>query len=147
MIKIFILINVFSTIFMTGLVWFVQIIHYPLYPKIGSSHFILFEQTHTRLTGRLVAPVMLAELFSSLGLVCFHLPWKIRIIFIVTLILLLGIWYATFFIQVPTHKYLCDHFDQQQCGRLVRQNWLRTWLWSIRSLLLLFILYLFLSLP
>ncbi|MDQ5964129.1 MAG: hypothetical protein QG625_283 [Cyanobacteriota bacterium erpe_2018_sw_39hr_WHONDRS-SW48-000098_B_bin.30] len=32
-----------ATWFMTGLIWFVQVIHYPLYARIGEAEFAVYE--------------------------------------------------------------------------------------------------------
>jgi hypothetical protein len=48
----------------------------------------------------------------------------------------LAIWASTFFIQVPVHDRLCVAFDAELHRRLVLSNWIRTVLWSCRSVLM-----------
>src|SRR4051812_5417580 len=59
------LLHVASTLFMTGVIWFVQVVHYPLFASAATTQFQAYQRTHTRLTTHVVAPAMLAELASA----------------------------------------------------------------------------------
>lgn len=131
------LLHLLSTAFMTGLVWFVQLVHYPLMREVSPGNFARFEGQHTRLTSLIVAPAMLLELFSGL------LYWYVVIgrfdvtgAFTWNMILLLLIWASTFFVQIPLHRRLTQGFAGGTHRRLVRTNWVRTVLWSVRLVLL-----------
>ena len=127
---------------MTGLVWFVQIVHYPLMGKVGPREFVDYEIAHTNRTSIVVAPIMLLELFSGLLYLYFQgwpLEWLAS--FTVNMYLLGLIWLSTFFLQIPLHRHLSGGFDQRAHQRLVRTNWLRTLLWTVRSLLLVAIIF------
>lgn len=50
------------------------------------------------------------------------------------------IWLVTFFIQVPLHNKLSEARDKEAISRLVSSNWIRTSLWSLKSILSLIIL-------
>ena len=54
--------HIASTLFMTGLIWFVQVAHYPLLGRVAPHDVPRYEQAHTRLATWVVAPPMLAEL-------------------------------------------------------------------------------------
>ena len=58
-----------ATWFMTGLIWFVQIVHYPLFAKVGALAFKEYEHDHQRKTTWVVAPVMLIEAAAASVLV------------------------------------------------------------------------------
>ena len=47
------------------------------------------------------------------------------------------IWASTFLVQVPLHEVLARGFDAEAHSRLVASNWLRTFLWSARAVLVL----------
>ena len=124
------------TLYMTGLIWFVQVVHYPLMGKVGASSFLDYERHHTRLTSWVTAPVMLIELGT--GVVLYYLVGA-GIPHLLNLILLTAIWLSTFLIQVPLHNRLSRSFDAGTHRRLVRSNWVRTGAWTVRALLLLLI--------
>jgi uncharacterized membrane protein len=135
---IFIL-HLVSTWFMTGLIWFVQIVHYPLYDRIGSEHFVEYERVHCSLTTLVVAPVMLTELFTGLALFADKPKFAGTIELVANMVLLGLIWLSTMFIADQLHGQLGVQFSPQVHRSLVLWNWLRTVAWTIRGLLLAYI--------
>ena len=131
--NLILLLNFSATVFMTGLVWFVQVIHYPLYLKIKSG-FVDYELMHTRLTSRLTAPVMLIEMITTI-LMWWQWP-SFYVLNIVISFLLLVIWISTFLVQIPLHNKLCKAQDEMNCNRLVKSNWIRTIAWTVKSIIL-----------
>jgi len=121
---------IFSTLYMTGLIWFVQVVHYPLFGKVGTGNFTTYESHHTMRTGWVVAPVMLLELAST-SLLLLYRPHFIRPYEAIVLVLLtIGVWASTFFIQVPLHGTLIGGMDLESIRKLVSSNWIRTILWT-----------------
>ena len=53
------LIQAAATLAMVGLIWFVQIVHYPLMAQVGRDSFAHYEASHTARTTWVVAPLML----------------------------------------------------------------------------------------
>lgn len=45
-----------ATLFMVGLIWFVQVVHYPLFAKVGPDVFVPYAASHGNLTGLVVGP-------------------------------------------------------------------------------------------
>jgi hypothetical protein len=142
MIELVLMIHWVSTALMTGIIWFVQIIHYPLFAKVGTESFTDYEQAHVDRTKYLIVPLMLIEITSAGVLLLNHSSIPFSVI-MVNFVLLLLIWASTFFIQVPLHGKLSNERSLNSIKRLVRSNWLRTVLWTFRILLLssLIILY------
>ncbi len=58
-----------ATLFMTGVGWFVQVVHYPLMGAIGGAAFEDYHRARSRLTGRVVLGPMVIELAGSALLV------------------------------------------------------------------------------
>ncbi|HEX9001355.1 MAG TPA: hypothetical protein VGB07_15725 [Blastocatellia bacterium] len=138
--KWILLTNAAATLMMTGLIWFVQIVHYPLFGQVGKSGFALYEASHSSLTTLVVMPLMLIELLTAFLLVA-QKPVDASAFWLVAGLLLIGvIWLATFFLSVPQHNILSRGFDEQAHRTLVLTNWIRTVAWSARSLILLFLL-------
>ena len=52
-------------------------------------------------------------------------------------ICLIFIWLVTFFISVPQHNILSHGYNQIALDTLIRTNWIRTILWSLRLILLI----------
>jgi thioredoxin-dependent peroxiredoxin len=122
---------------MVGLIWLVQIVHYPLFASVGNRESSNYERLHTRLITFVVGPPMLIEATTAMLLVFFRPPgvtaWSLW-----TGLALLGIiWISTALLQVPCHDALSRGFDPVVHHRLVRTNWLRTAAWSLRGALVL----------
>lgn len=135
--RFLLLAQVASTLFMTGVIWFVQVVHYPLFAKMGTKDFPLYEKTHTALTTWVVAPPMFIELISAMLLLWFRPPGASNLQCGIGLALLSVIWFSTLFLQVPCHELLSQGFDPVIHQRLVATNWIRTVSWNLRSLLVL----------
>jgi hypothetical protein len=118
---------------MTGLIWFVQVVHYPLFAAVGREQFAQYEQAHAALTTYVVGPVMLLELGTAI-LLAYLRPGAASYI---GLALLAVIWASTAFLQVPKHNALQHGFDAETHAALVKTNWIRTVCWTARSALCL----------
>jgi hypothetical protein len=121
-----------ATLMMVGVIWFVQVVHYPLFAAVRSG-FTAFEAEHVRRTGWVVAPLMCAEAASAAALVLVSggataLAW-------IGLALVAAIWTVTFTVHVPLHRALSQAWDVATHRRLVRANWLRTVAWSARGVI------------
>jgi hypothetical protein len=126
-----------SSLYMMGLIWFVQVVHYPLFDSVGSLDFSPYEKRHTALTTWVVAPAMLIEGATAVLLFWFRLA-GVPTQFLWTGLALLGvIWLSTALVQVPCHEILSRDFDPLIHQRLVWTNWLRTLAWSVRGILVL----------
>ncbi|MCO6488484.1 MAG: hypothetical protein J5I98_08710 [Phaeodactylibacter sp.] len=127
-------VHLFFTLYMTGLVWFVQVVHYPLMGRVGEGFFVAYERAHTRLTSWVTAPPMLLELATGAALLYFD---PVSALLQANLAGILLLWASTFFIQVPLHGSLSRAFSPAAHRKLVLSNWFRTALWTGRGVLLL----------
>jgi len=129
--------NLAATLFMTGLIWFVQVVHYPLFASTGRDEFQAYERRHQALTTWVVAPPMLVELLSSMLLLWFRPPGISIWLLLTGAALVALIWVSTALVQVPCHGRLSQNFDLNAHRRLVRTNWVRTIAWTLRGILVL----------
>lgn len=120
---------------LVGLIWTVQLVHYPLFAQVGADHFRSYHARHTQRMTWIVAPLMATELFTALLLV---LSGARELWLLVSLAPLAFNWLSTWLVQIPLHNRLATGFDAETHRRLVFSNWSRTAAWSIRGVLLLF---------
>lgn len=133
--------QVVATLFMTGVIWFVQIVHYPLLVRVGSEGFSAYEAAHVRWTTWLVGPPMLIEALTA-ALLVWRTPVVVSpVLCAIGLCLLLVIWTSTAVLQVPSHNALMSSFDPVAHHSLVRSNWIRTIAWTLRSVLVVCLLH------
>ena len=126
-----------ATWFMVGIIWFVQIIHYPLFDHLASDVAASYAYEHQRRTGWVVGPVMLIEMATAVLLGLFRPPGVGLAMIVAGLALIAVVWASTFFVQVPIHAKLLNGFDDRLQHRLVVTNWVRTVAWTARGLLAL----------
>lgn len=133
---LFLLTQLATTLPMFGLIWFVQVVHYPLFAYANDS---AFASVHATRTTYVVAPLMLLELASSVALL--RVGWRPSFITAgeawlgATLVCL--IWLSTALLQVPLHEKLQARHSAADAKRLVATNWVRTVAWTLRAALVL----------
>jgi hypothetical protein len=134
--SLILLAQVISTWFLVGLIWTIQIVHYPLFAAVGHDRFVAYEASHTRLITWVVGPVMLVEAATAGLFVAMRpasipawIPWT-------GLGLVILIWISTAILQVPDHAKLANGFDAAAHAHLVGTNWLRTIAWTARGVIL-----------
>ena len=125
-----------STLMMTGIIWFVQVVHYPLFEMVGDESFVHYESRHQLLVCWVVLPLMLMELLSVTVLLGIRPRRFSRRKAWIGFVLLVTIWTSTAFAQVPQHELLASGFDLEVHSKLVEMNWIRTICWSLRSMVI-----------
>lgn len=124
-----------SSFTMVGMIWTVQIVHYPLMALVGPERFAAYEAAH--------APRMATVVL---------LPWTIQGLTTARLVVappagvpttLILATVATAFVPVivtvlasmPAHARLSVGFDADVHARLVGTNWIRTIAWTAHAVL------------
>ena len=133
MIEFVLLVNFVATAVMTGVIWFVQWVHYPLLATVSVEHAVETAVDHQRRTGQVLAIPMALEGVTTLWLlasrpdvVSLILPWLGAVLLAVAL----G---RTVFVSVPLHAKMATNPTVDVGRRLVVTNWPRTIAWSARA--------------
>lgn len=131
--------NIFCSFALFGLIWCVQLVHYPFFLRSDKTNFIDHIGFHKYRISIIVIPLMIIELATS-GILSFQsqqlADWNLFGFIVVILI-----WLITFFVQVPLHDRLSDGYDESVVQKLIKTNWIRTILWSAKSFSSLMILF------
>ena len=125
--------HMLSTWALVGLIWTIQLVHYPLFARVGDAAFPIYAHAHGLRITPLVAPLMVIEALS--GLACWWLLPELSALTTPGVVLLVVIWSSTALLQVPCHRQLADGYDAAVVKRLVRSNWVRTLAWSVRGVI------------
>ena len=132
--------NLVLSFIAVGLIWTIQLVHYPSMKYIPKDRFPEYHNFHSIRISILAIPLMFAELVTSIILLYQNLNNAIQTIFLVNLILVLLIWLSTFLIQVPLHNALSKAKNTEKLSKLIFSNWIRTILWTSRSILMILFL-------
>ena len=131
--------HLLATLTMFGVIWVVQVVHYPLFSGVGESGWADYEARHQSRITLVVAPAMLIELATAVWLVLDRPPafpaWAV----LAGVVLVGVVWVSTAFVQVPLHNALGGAFDAGAHARLVATNWIRTAAWTARAGLVLWL--------
>ncbi|MFN8389965.1 MAG: hypothetical protein U0136_06720 [Bdellovibrionota bacterium] len=128
--------HAFASFFMCGLIWVIQVVHYPTFVFVERDRYAEFQRLHEMRISLIVIPVMLLELVSG-ALIALRQESSL---WTINLVLILLVWGSTFAIQSPIHGKLEKGFDERLVKRLLRSNWVRTVLWTIHSLIVFLLL-------
>lgn len=126
--------NLLVAAILTGLIWTIQVVHYPAFRYVGTAHFIEFQHRHMRNISYLVIPLMLIEVILGIWL-----QWNTRgkdaAIEVASVNgLLFLIWLVTFAVSSPIHSQLATQgFDLALINKLISTNWIRTLAWTCRT--------------
>ena len=133
---------IFTSI-MTGVIWVIQIVHYPSFHFIEKELYTAFQKFHMNKISIIVIPIMLAELITGIMLFLdksFKSPFLI-----ISIIILVLIWLITGVFFTKAHNELIAGYQELVVNQLVAMNWIRTLLWTLRLLLLTSFVYLHFS--
>ncbi|MCA8832316.1 hypothetical protein [Hymenobacter pini] len=135
------LLNFALAAYLTGLIWTVQLVHYPGFAHVAADKFPVFHRQHANRISWVVMGPMLLELALA-GWLAWQAPawwgaarWG-------QLLLVLVAWAGTFGLSVPFHNRLSAHgYNYVAIDGLVRTNWPRTLAWTLRTGLLGWLLW------
>ena len=125
--------QVVGSVGMFGVIWVMQVVHYPLMRFVSGEQFAHFETAHRTRISWVVGPLMLIEgvcvlafLFAPPAGLAWWLPWVgagVEAVAIGT----------TAFVSAPLHERLNARFTQAALDRLIATNWIRTIAWTARA--------------
>ena len=129
--------NLTATVFMAGVIWTIQLVHYPLFVFADQGQFTLFHDQHSRRITLIVGVGMGVELLSAVALVLWTPVGLGRPLVAVALGVLVLVHATTVVFSIPAHSRLGSGWDEHAHHRLVSTNWVRTIGWSARVALAL----------
>ena len=122
-----------STAVMVGVIWVIQLLHYPTFYYIEKNNYSQFQKFHMNRISYIVIPAMVIEMLSGIMLVIINDD------FIISFSLLVCIWIMTFVFFTNIHQRLLSKYENTAVEKLVNLNWIRTVFWTVR-LVILFII-------
>lgn len=131
MINAWLLAHCFCVFYMTGVIWIIQIVHYPLMKFVSEPGWMKFHKAHTSLITWVVAPPMIAQAITSI----FTGQYQAPLVF-----LSLAVFLVTLIFSIPIHNQLAKEFKNENLKKLILMNWIRTLIWTGHSLFLISIL-------
>lgn len=131
------LIHFTSAVYMTGVIWFLQAVHYPLFQLVAPVEFYEYHRRHTGFTGWVTVPGGVAELVSGIFLVLLAPSILFYPVFAFAVLLLVLDWG----VGGVMSETVCRRLRREGNGRrtissLLLLNWFRTIARTLRCALL-----------
>ena len=126
------ILHLIATSVMVGVIWVIQLVHYPSFHFVELKQYTTFQRFHMARISYVVIPAMLTELFTLI-LIVISMD-QIDTLIVASAILLIFIWLMTAVFFSGVHQKLTLGYDQTVVDKLVKLNWGRTLLWTLRLL-------------
>ncbi len=127
-------IHLIATSIMVGVIWVIQLVHYPSFHFIELKQYTTFQRFHMSRISFVVMPAMLTELFTLILFIISMDP--IDTLVTVSGLLLILIWLMTAVFFSGIHQKLTLGYDKTVVDKLVKLNWGRTLMWTLRLFLI-----------
>lgn len=119
-----------ATFVMVGVIWFVQVVHYPLFGLVGADGWAAYAAGHSARISALIALPWAVEGLTGLALLALR-PAGVPFWLPAADLTLLGVAVAvTVLVSAPQHGVLGAGFDPGAHRLLLTTNWLRTAAWT-----------------
>jgi hypothetical protein len=131
--------NLGATLLLTGVSWFAQVVHYPLFARVGAPGWPAYAAEHGRRAAWALGVPMVVELVTAGWLVAAPPAWLTRATAGGLAALVLIAWAATWRLERPLVARLAGRFDPRAHQALVVTHWVRVLAWWTRSTFLLWL--------
>ncbi len=120
--------RLFFDVGLLTLIWIVQMVIYPGFLYYNSINLVQWHAKYTTNFSYIVVPLMLGQLLMAI----FQLVEDSNLIHIAYFILVVSSWLFTFILFVPIHSKISQGLtDNEMLRKLVRNNWIRTMIWTL----------------
>ena len=125
--------NLVLAAFMGGLIWFVGVVHYPLFARVGREGWLAYEAAHRSRTTVVVAAPMLLQAPVGVALVLAPPSGAGLVLPVASLACTLVALASTAAVFGPAHERLGRRWSDRDFALLVRGNWLRVAAWTVQT--------------
>lgn len=121
--------HAFAVFALFGLIWTIQLVHYPMFKFVEAPHWPHFHRIHSRNITFIVFPLMLVELLTSLKLYLENDAFSN----LLALVCAATVWLVTIIIFIPLHNKVATRPLPSALAHLCHFNWIRTVVWTIAA--------------
>lgn len=118
--------NLVLAAFMAGVIWVMQVVHYPLFARVGDAEWRAYEDAHRRR----ITVVVLGPMAGQLVLGALLIADAAGPLEVANGVLAAAVFAFTGLVFAPMHGRLSAGPDRRLVARLVAANWVRTALWT-----------------
>ena len=124
----------------TAILWFMQIVHYPLLPYVDAGKWTQFSEKRRMFTTMVIYPLMAFEALTGIALILIATQSKTYGLLATSIVLLIALLIYTLAYLNPQFKKINSPDDVANQQRFLKLHWVRTIGWTIRVMLFVLIL-------
>lgn len=129
--------HILLCIAVTAVIWFMQVVQYPLIPFVDAAQWKSFCEKKRMQTIMISYPLMAFEALSGITLLLIAVQSPAYVPLIVSMLLLGVLHVFSFMYLQPLFKKIQSPVDLVSIQKFKKTHWIRTIGWSIRLLILL----------
>ena len=132
--RLLVIVHLAASLFMVGLIWTIQYVHYPLFAYVGETTYASFQAEHVERIGRLLIVPWLSEGVTLIGIFAIAFIGKrkeLRVLAVINAVAMAVVLVLSGFWSAPAHAKLADGFDESVHQQLMTVNLIRTFAWTV----------------
>jgi len=132
--RLLVIVHLAASLFMVGLIWTIQYVHYPLFAYVGETTYTSFQAEHVERIGRLLIFPWLTEGITLIGIFAIAFIGKrkeLRVLAVINGVAMAIVLVLSGFWSAPAHAKLADGFDELVHQQLMTVNLIRTFAWTV----------------
>lgn len=127
------LLGIPATFCLAGIAWYVLLVQYPLFVRVGRRRFPSYHRGFTLLAGLIIAPLMIVELVAWTVLFVLSFSHGGFYWHIAAMACLAVIWIVTIRFHRPMHRLLGRGFDPPVFRKMLCSQWVKAICWGFRA--------------
>jgi len=136
---IFLLFNLISTLLIAGILWFVQLVHYPLFNEIPAKNMVNYGYYHMQKISGIINLLFIVDFITIVFLLLLVNSDLSATLMVINISIFLFIVFLTRITFLPIHQQLSKNPNSTLIAKLINLNWIRTLVWSLKVIFLLII--------
>jgi len=136
---IFLLFNLTSTLLIAGVLWFVQLVHYPLFNEIPAKNMVNYGYYHIQKISGIINLLFIVDFTTIVFLLLLVNSDLSATLMIINIAIFGFIVILTRITFLPIHQKLSKNPNSFLISKLINLNWIRTLVWSLKVVFMLII--------
>lgn len=138
---IFLLLNLISTLLIAGVLWFIQLVHFPLINEMPAKNMVNNGYYHMQKILGIINLLFIIDFITIVFLLLLVNSDLSATLMLINILIFLFTVILTRITFLPIHQNLSKNPNSFLISKLINLNWIRTLVWSLKVLFMLIIFF------
>lgn len=138
---IFLLFNLISTLLIAGILWFVQLVHYPLFNEMPAKNMVNYGYYHMQKISGIINLLFIIDFITIVFLLLLVNSDLSATLMLINISIFLFIVILTRITFLPIYQQISKNPNSILITKLINLNWIRTLVWSLKVIFMLIIFF------